>query len=102
MREIRVHWPKVISGVFLAIFVATAAWAAVFFLQMQHDLKALRAQESANQHHLVEAQERLATQQRYLDRLQHDPALIESIIRKKLGYVRAEEFVFRFEDSRTP
>jgi cell division protein FtsB len=97
-----VHWPKVISGIFIAIFVATAAWAGVFFLQMQHELQALRAQEAINQRHLTEAQERLGAQQRYLDRLQHDPALIETIIRQKLGYVRAEEFVFRFEDSRTP
>ncbi|HVU17463.1 MAG TPA: septum formation initiator family protein [Candidatus Didemnitutus sp.] len=102
MREFRVQWPKVISGVFLAIFVATAAWGGVFFLQMHRELATLRAQETLNQRHLAEAQEKLAAQQRYLERLQHDPALIESIIRQKLGYVRAEEFVFRFEDSRTP
>jgi cell division protein FtsB len=97
-----VNWPKIISGAFLAIFAAMVVWAGIFFLQMHRDLTALRAQEALGQRRLADAQARLAAQQRYLDRLQHDPALVESIIRQKLGYVRAEEFVFRFEDNRTP
>ena len=96
------NWPKIISGVFLAIFAAMVVWSGVFFLQMHRDLTALRAQEALGQRRLADAQTRLAAQQRYLDRLQHDPALVESIIRQKLGYVRTEEFVFRFEDTRTP
>jgi cell division protein FtsB len=98
----RVNWPKLISVVFLATFVGMTAWAGIFFLEMHRDLTALRAQEAAGQRRLAEAQAQLAAQQKYLDRLQHDPALVETIIRQKLGYVRAEEFVFRFEDNRVP
>jgi len=94
------NWPKVISGVFALLFVGLAAWAGVFFLEMNRELSVARAQETANQQKLADAQARLAAQQKYLDQLRHDPALVESIIRKKLGYVRASEFVFRFEDSR--
>ena len=92
------NWPRVISGVSLAIFAAVAVWAAVFFLEMHRELTALRAQEAANQRRLEEAQARLAERQRYLDRLQHDPSLVEDVIRRKLGYARSEEFVFRFEE----
>jgi cell division protein FtsB len=98
----RVNWPKIISGVFLAIFAGMAVWAGVFFLQMHRDLTALRTQEAASQRRLADAQAQLAAQEKYLDRLRHDPALVETIIRQKLGYVRADEFVFRFEDTRTP
>jgi cell division protein DivIC len=94
------NWPKVISGLFALLFVGLAAWAGVFFLEMNRELTAARAQEAANRRKLADAQARLAAQQKYLDQLRHDPALVESIIRKKLGYVRASEFVFRFEDSR--
>jgi len=102
MPRFRVNWPRIISSVSIAIFVAVSVWAAVFFLEMHRELSALRTQEAANQKRLAEIQARLAVRQAYLERLQRDPALVEDIIRKKLGYVRAEEFVFRFEDNRTP
>lgn len=96
------NWHKVISGVFLALFGAVAVWSGIFFLQMHRDLTVLRAQEAANQRKLAAARAQLEAQEKYLDQLRHDPALVEAVIRKKLGYVRAQEFVFRFEDNRTP
>ena len=96
------NWPKFVSGLFLLLFAGIALYAGMFFLQMHRELTAQRMQEAANEQRLKEAQTKLAEQQKYLDRLQHDPALIESVIRKKLGYVRTGEFVFRFEDNRTP
>ena len=42
----------------------------------------------------------LAQQEKYLDRLRHDPALVEMLIRQKLGYAKGEEFVFRFEEEK--
>ena len=29
----------------------------------------------------------------------HDPALVERIIRQKLGYAKNDEYIFRFEDT---
>ena len=84
----------------MALFAGIALCAGVFFLQMHQELTAQRAQEAANRRRLAEVQTKLAEQRKYLDRLQHDPALIETIIRKKLRYARADEFVFRFEDNR--
>ncbi|HET7534905.1 MAG TPA: septum formation initiator family protein [Candidatus Didemnitutus sp.] len=96
------NWHKLITGIFVALFVGVAAWAGVFFLQLHRDLSGVRAQEAANQRRLAELREKLATQEKYLDDLRHDPALVERVIRKKLGYVRAEEFVFRFEETKSP
>ena len=91
---------KLILGIYAAIFMAITAWAGVFFVQMSRDLAMLKAQETANQRRLTEAEARLKAQEKYLDQLRNDPALIERIIRQKLGYAKAQEFVFRFEEEK--
>ncbi len=85
-------------GLYAVLFTAVTVWAVGFFVQMQRDLTTLRMQESAGQRRLAEAEARLQQQEKYLDRLRHDPALVERLIRQKLGYVRDQEFVFRFEE----
>ena len=75
-------------------------WALTFFVQMHRDLTALRVQEDANQRRLAEATARLQDQEKYLDQLRHDSALVERLIRQKLGFVRAQEYVFRFEEEK--
>ena len=96
------NWQKLISGLFVALFLAVAIVAGLFFLQMHRDLTVLRMQEAANQHKLAETQAKLEAQRKYLDELRHDPEVVEAVIRRKLGYIRGEEFVFRFEDNRKP
>lgn len=93
------NWNKVITAVFLLLFVAIGGYAAVFFLEMHRELTLLRAQETAHREKLAEAQARLKAQEKYLADLRSDPRVVEEVIRKKLGYVRQEEFIFRFEDN---
>ena len=94
------NYSKLLLGFFGAIFAGVALWAAAFFVQMQRDLTTLRRQESANQRRLDDAVARLQAQEKYLEQLQHDPALVERIIRQKLGYAKSPEFVFRFEEEK--
>jgi cell division protein FtsB len=94
------NFSKLIIGIYGAAFVAVALWAVTFFVQMHRDITALRAQESVNQRRLAEAEERLATQEKYLAQLRHDPVLVERLIRQKLGYAKGQEFVFRFEEEK--
>ena len=94
------NFSKLIQAIFAVLFTAIGLWAVTFFVQMHGELKALRAQEAANRRRLAEAEARLAEQEKYLDQLRHDPALVERIIRQKLGYARSEEFVFRFEETK--
>ena len=91
---------KLILGLYAAMFVAVTLWSVIFFVQMHRDYTVLKAQETANQRRLSEAESRLQAQEKYLDQLRHDPALIERLIRQKLGYAKAQEFVFRFEDGK--
>lgn len=92
------NFSKLVQGIFIVVFAAIVLWGITFFVQMQRELKALRAQEAANQKRLNEAEAKLKEQETYLYRLKNDPSLVEQLIRRKLGYVRGEEFVFRFED----
>jgi cell division protein FtsB len=41
---------------------------------------------------------RLEAQQKTLDRLRNDPDYVEQVIRRKLGYAKPDETVYRFED----
>ena len=94
------NFSKTIQVLFAVVFAAIALWATAFFVQMHRELKALQAQEVASQRRLAEAEARLQQQERYLDRLKHDPALVEVLIRQKLGYAKGDEFVFRFEEEK--
>jgi len=95
-----VNWSKTINLVYAALFLAITVWAGLFFLQMHRELTALRAQEESNRKRLAAAEAKLREQQTYLERLRNDPELVERVIRRKLGYVKPQEFVFRFEEEK--
>lgn len=99
MPTLSVNWNKVITVLYIVLFAAVAGWGVLFFLELNRELTALRSLEQAHQVRLAEAQDKLAAQEKYLAQLRGDPALIEQVVRKKLGYVRAHEFVFRFEET---
>lgn len=92
-----VNFSKLLLGLYAVLFAAIGLLAATFFVQLHRDLTTLRTQEATNQRRLAEAGARLQAQEKYLDQLRHDPALVERLIRQKLGYVRGQEFVFRFD-----
>ncbi len=92
------NWSKAIYATYAVLFAVVTVWAGLFFLQMHRELTALRAQEEANRLRLAAAEAKLRDQQAYLERLRHDPDLVERLIRRKLGYVKPQEFVFRFEE----
>jgi cell division protein FtsB len=93
-----VNWNKLISVGFIVAAAAIAICAGLFFLAMNRELAVIRAQAEANTRRLEEAREKLAKQEEYLQLLRRDPELVERVIRKKLGYIRGQEFVFRFDE----
>jgi cell division protein DivIC len=93
-----VNFRRFIVGFYLLLFVSVGAGSAVFFWQTRQEYNRLREIEAQSRHRLAEAQTRLREQERVLGRLRTDPGYVEMIIRRRLGYARPEEFVFRFED----
>jgi cell division protein DivIC len=95
----RMNPSKLVNGFFAVLFTAIVLWAVAFFVGMHRELKALQAQEEVNRARLAAAEEKLREQTEYLERLRQDPALLERIIREKLGYAKNDEYIFRFEDT---
>jgi len=71
---------------------------AMVLRQTRAEYALVQQQEAQARQRLIEVETRLAEQEIVLDRLRHDPAYVERVIRSRLGYSKPEEFVFRFQD----
>jgi cell division protein DivIC len=92
-----VNLRRLIVGLYFAVFVGLGLASAAFFWRTRAEYNRFRQVEAENQRLLAETEAKLAEQERILDRLRHDPAYVEKIIRQQLGYARPDQFIFRFE-----
>ena len=88
---------RLIITVYLLLFMSLAAGSGVFFWQTRQEYQRLALQEQRSRTRLAEAQQKLEEQKRILQRLQTDPAYVEMVIRRRLGYAKPDEMIFRFE-----
>jgi len=86
-----------VAAFYALLFLALTLFAGVFFVDTHRELSAQRAREEENRRQLSELKKSLADQRVTVDRLQHDPAYVERVIRERLGYARPDETVIRFE-----
>lgn len=89
---------RLLATLYAVVFLALSLFAGISFLQTYQELANLRAQEAESRRRLAEAEERLREQERYLAQLSHDPEFVENVIRRKLGYAKPSEVVFRFQE----
>lgn len=80
------------------VSVGVITGLAVVLSQTRAEYARVRQTEAQVRQRLAEVEVRLAEQEVVLDRLRNDPAYVEAVIRRRLGYAKPEEFVFRFED----
>lgn len=92
-----VNLRRLIVGLYFALFVGLGLASFAFFWQTRAEYNRYRQIEAENQRLLADTEARLAEQERILDRLRHDPAYVEKIIREQLGYARPDQFIYRFE-----
>ena len=76
-----------------------AVGAGFFFLQTKREYQLLLRSEAESRQQLAEAQLKLREQETILERLRNDPAYVEMVIRRRLGYAKPDEMIFRFESS---
>lgn len=88
---------RFIISFYLLLFVSVAAGSAGFFWQTRAEYMRLKQIEADSRTRLAMAEERLREQQRVLDRLRNDPDYVEMVIRRRLGYAKPDEIIFRFE-----
>jgi cell division protein DivIC len=84
--------------VFLLLTACSIAVVGLFFVNARSEYDQLKAVQAENIRRLNEAQARLQEQQKVLERLQTDPAYVERVIRRKLGYSKPDESIYRFDD----
>ncbi len=89
---------RLILTFYTLLFIAVGVASALFFWQTRQEYDRLRTIEAQTQQRLAEAEAKLAEQERVLARLRSDPEYVELVIRRRLGYAKPEEVVFRFED----
>ena len=97
-RLIIVNLRRVIVSVYLLLFLAVGAASGLYFLEAREEYNRLKQQEAASRRRLAEAEAKLRDQEKILERLRNDPVYVEKVIRRRLGYAKPEEFIFRFED----
>lgn len=71
---------------------------AVVLSQTRAEYARVRQDELRVRQRLAEVEVKLAEQEVVLDRLRNDPTYVDRVIRRRLGYAKPEEFVFRFEE----
>ncbi len=91
------NFRRLIIAFYLLLFLCLAVGSGVFFLQTRREYQQLLKAEAESRQLLAEAQLKLREQEKILDRLRNDPAFVELVIRKQLGYAKPEEMIFRFE-----
>ncbi len=93
---------RAIIFVYLLLFFSIAVASGYFFLQTRREYRLLQKAEAESRQQLAEAKLKLAEQKLILDRLRNDPAYVELVIRRRLGYAKPDEMIFRFESSGDP
>ena len=89
---------SIITTVYVVFLGGLALGAGALFLDTRAHYKQLKQREAASRRQLAEAQAKLSEQEIILKRLRTDPDYVEKVIRKRLGYARPGEVIFRFED----
>ncbi|GAB5560444.1 MAG: hypothetical protein SynsKO_20910 [Synoicihabitans sp.] len=84
--------------VYLVVFLVLAVGSLTFCWQTWQEYERLREVARVTAERLLVAEQRLSDQREQLRRLHEDPAYVELVIRRRLGYAKPDEMVFRFED----
>jgi len=89
---------RFLATLYAIVFLALSLFAGISFVQTHQELDNLKAQQNEAQQRLTMAERELRDQERTLDQLRTDPQFVETMIRRKLGYARSGELVFRFRE----
>lgn len=89
---------KVILSLYVVLIAGLGVGGGTLFLDASEEYSRLEVVQAENRRRLAEAQEQLRNQEKVLDRLRNDPAYVDKVIRKKLGYAKPDEFIFHFAE----
>ena len=88
---------RFITGMLLLALAVVVTIIATSFLQTHREYRAFRDREQQAQVKLEALRGERDRKEEYLRLMLGDKEFLERVVRERLGYVRAEETVFRFE-----
>ena len=94
------NYQRLISSIYvllLVVAVAVTGYCLWQYWELRKEYAQLLQEENKTRVILAEEQQKLRDNQRILDRLRNDPAYVDMVIRRRLGYARPGELIFRFE-----
>lgn len=89
---------RFIVSLYLLLFLVIGVGSGMYFLDAREEYQRLKRLEAVSRQRLAEAQAKLDEQEKILERLRSDPVYVEKVIRRRLGYAKPEEYIFRFKD----
>jgi cell division protein FtsB len=89
---------RFIVSLYLLLFLVIGVGSGMYLLDAREEYERLKRLEAVSRQRLAEAQAKLDEQEKILERLRSDPVYVEKVIRRRLGYAKPEEYIFRFED----
>jgi len=88
---------RLILLLYFVLLIGGGVWAGAMLLEARAEYEQLKQVQAASEAKLAAAEARLREQEKILQRLRTDPAYVEKVIRKQLGYARPGEVIFRFD-----
>jgi cell division protein FtsB len=89
---------RLIAFLYVLLFAGLVVGAAASFWPAWQEYRKAVAAEARSRADLAKAEAELQAREKILDRLRTDPAYVELIIRRRLGYTRPDEMVFKFDE----
>jgi len=89
---------RFLATLYAVVFLALSAFAGISFMQTYQELTNMQTQAAETRQKLQMAEQEMREQDRMLVQLRSDPQYVESMIRRKLGYAKQGETVFRFRE----
>jgi cell division protein FtsB len=84
-------------SLYLVVFLGVSVAAWLYFDDARKEYRHLREVEAQNRMRLDEAERELRREEVILQRLRTDPAYVEQQIRRRLGYAKPDDVIFKFE-----
>jgi cell division protein FtsB len=89
---------RLIALLYLLLFAGLVVGAAASFWPAWREYQQAAVAEARSRADLAKAEAELHAREKILERLRTDPAYVELIIRRRLGYTRPDEMVFKFDE----
>jgi cell division protein FtsB len=89
---------RLILTLYLLLFLGLVAGAGASFWPAWQEYRQAAAAEVRAGAALAKAKAELQAREKVLERLRADPAYVELVIRRRLGYSRPDEMVFKFDE----